>query len=288
MKKLRLLAVALALSTASLAGCKKKPSTPVDPDPVDPGEVEHTHSFTGAWQTSADEHWKVCDGANCNEIAQKGEHTFELKSTDPQSCADVEHKHYVCSVCGYEKIVDGKERDQHEYTSSVTKPATCSAEGDITFECLRCHDKYVTHYSDPDAHEWDAGEVVDGVTVYHCVHNHDHVKKVLNYKEKDKVDEIPAETLKAAGAIELKEAQIEFDQGAMEEFVGNVSIAAEPVAASEVEMSDEIKEKIGDNKIIDFTLKSDDEVVSTFNGKVKVTIPYELKAGESKEGISIR
>ena len=290
MKKLRLLAVALALSAASLAGCKRKNNnnndTPDQPD--QPEVVEHVHSFTGAWQTSAEAHWKVCDGANCNEIAQKGEHTFELASTDPQSCSDVEHKHYRCSVCGYEKIVDGKERDQHEYTSKVTKEPTCVATGEVTFECSKCHDKYVGELPiEEDAHKWDAGTTVDGVTTYRCLNTGcEHVKKAISAKT-ELTAEVNADALKAAGAIELKEAQIEFDQGAMEEFEGNVSISAEPVEASTVEMSDEVKEKIGDNKIIDFSLKNGEEAVSTFNGKVRVSIPYELKANESKEGISI-
>lgn len=51
-------------------------------------EDEHVHSFASGWTHDDTQHWHVCDGENCDEVAERAEHSLENGS---------------CTVCGYEQ-----------------------------------------------------------------------------------------------------------------------------------------------------------------------------------------
>ena len=36
----------------------------------------HTHEYGSKWGSDKDSHWKTCTGADCNEQAEKGAHTW--------------------------------------------------------------------------------------------------------------------------------------------------------------------------------------------------------------------
>ena len=74
----------------TVAGCNGSKTEPVP-------ELSHKHSFTGEWQKDGEKHWKVCDGAGCNEVGMSAPHNWN--------------------------------------SGTVTTAATCIAEGVKTFTC---------------------------------------------------------------------------------------------------------------------------------------------------------
>ena len=63
-------------------------------------EAAHVHDFSGAWQSNANYHWKVCpaDDATGDQAA----HTFGAWTTTVQpGCTTTGTKTRTCSVCGY-------------------------------------------------------------------------------------------------------------------------------------------------------------------------------------------
>ena len=244
----------------------------------------HVHSF-GEWQQGDRDHFRTCTG--CDEVEREG-HNFELVHTDEETCTDVSHQHYKCTVCDYEMIVDGDHLKDHSYELVSRTAATCAQEGVAVYKCNACENEYTVRIPiDENAHKFDAGVKVGNVITYTCDHNHEHTITRIDASEQ-RVAEVNTDDLKATGAIELETAAIAFDEDAMDEFEGNVSIAATPVSKEEVEMPAAIAEKVGDNQIIDFSVKnSEEEAITSFAGKVTVTVPYTLKPGESPEGITI-
>ena len=212
----------------------------------------HVHSF-GEWQQGDRDHFRTCTG--CDEIEREG-HNFELVHTDEETCTDVSHQHYKCTVCDYEMIIDGDHLRDHSYELVSRAAATCAQEGVAVYKCNACENEYTVRIPiDENAHKFDAGVKVGNVITYTCENNHEHTITRIDASEQ-RVAEVNTEDLKATGAIELETAAIAFDEEAMDELEGNVSIAATPVSKEDVEMPAAIAEKVGDNQMIDFSVKT--------------------------------
>ena len=253
----------------------------------EPPAGEHTHTFEGSWQKDPRDHWKVCDDPTCNEVGLKARHEFEVVSVDGQTCSHPEHTTYRCKTCGYEKEVDGHDLNPHSYKKSVKKAATCQEAGTYLFKCDVCGDEYEQSFTAPNAHHIVVKSKVSDVITYQCDNiGCTHEYQVIDAKSYEST-EVNNASLKEVGAVELKDAAIAFDQTTLDSFNENVTISAEPKTADELGVSDELKEVIGDNKIIDFSIKDGEEDISYFTGSVTVTIPYELKEGENPEGIVV-
>ena len=66
-----------------------------------PSADAHQHGFGNVWVTDAENHWHVCEGADCNEISDKAAHQWADKNvlaTPSQSEDGAVEKE--CSVCG--------------------------------------------------------------------------------------------------------------------------------------------------------------------------------------------
>ena len=277
------------LALSSCAQMVKPSSEEVPPEEQEEPIPEHVHSFEGAWQVNPREHWKICDGEDCEEVGLKGNHDFKLVQTIAKSCDDTEHLIYRCSVCNYEKIVDGHDYAPHAYSKEVTKVATCAEAGEITFTCLECGDKYVTPYEDHAAHHFHVKSESAGVITYECDQclNPEVEYKVIDYKEQSEAV-VAVDDLKDVGAVELQEATVALDADTLAALDDDVTITAEAVNVEDItELSEEAKAKIGTNKIVDFSLKNGVDVVSNFDGLVTITVPYTLKDGEDPNAIAV-
>lgn len=79
--------------------------TPVDPDPEQP--AQHEHSWSEEWSSNGDYHWHQCEAADCplTEDSQKdgyGEHSYSDWVIDVEAAASREgSKHRDCSICKY-------------------------------------------------------------------------------------------------------------------------------------------------------------------------------------------
>lgn len=269
--------------------------TPEEEAPEEqPVEESHTHSFEGEYGSNANEHWRFCECGE-QEIAP---HNFVLVSSTEMTCSEASVNTYRCSVCGYQKFVADHELAEHVYSSRITKEATCTEAGEVTFHCDKCGEEYKVDLPiNANAHHFvQKGDVHDGITDFECENaNCEVTKMVVDHSEKQTA-QVEASTLKEAGEVQLKEAAIAFDDDTLNSIEAeNVTIGAEatPIADLKNEsgeamaLEESVAEKLADTTIIDFSMKNGEEKVSEFSGKVKVTIPYELKANESADGITI-
>lgn len=84
-------------------------------------------------------------------------------------------------------------------------------------------------------------------------------------------------------------AEITFDQEAMKTIAGNeadeVKISAAKVDPNSLD--EDIRQIVGDRPVFDFSVMRGDTPVSSFNGNVRVTVPYTLREGEDLDAIII-
>lgn len=133
------------------------------------------HSF-GAWTTTLDatctkegtqERACSCGEKETQSIAATGTHNYISNVTTAASCTADGVNTFTCSMCndsytevipGGHKWVDATCTDAkkctacnqtegkalgHDYVSSITKVATCTSDGEITYKCSRCKHSYV-------------------------------------------------------------------------------------------------------------------------------------------------
>ena len=210
----------------------------------------------------------------------------EPTQVEGKPCEYVIKTEAECEDCHQHVVVAENKIEKHDYVASITKAATCSEEGTLKYTCKNCNKFYVQAYNDPDAHSWDEGETVNGITTYTCTLC-DATKTVISVKTEVQAT-VAATAIEEAKAVELKNATIDLGD-ILNDLAGatNVEIKADKVEASTLNLDDTTKTKVGDNEVFDFSLKADDEAVSSFSGYVTVTIPYTLKEGEDPNNVAI-
>ena len=189
--------------------------------------------------------------------------------------------------------------ERHTYKMTITTPATCEENSGVkTFQCQYCEKSYTETYTDENAHVWNAGVKTGGVTVYTCTHHSGATKKVVEVDNSGKVDKAAIES---GNELKLEHAAIKLDPEAVAEagIETDVVITADKKAASDLNISQELKEKIGDSPVFDFTMAdASGNPISQFGevdadgnlvrgGKVTVTLPYTLAADEDPDCIEI-
>ena len=204
------------------------------------------------------------------------------------SCTYMHVETAKCNDCGetvtFEEVVE-----KHTYTVSSITHATCAETGEKTYTCA-CGDSYTEDIPiDANAHTWDGGATEGNVTTYTCTNASAHTKKVFSAKTEVQAT-VPASVLAETGAVELQNAEMKMDAAVLESLGGkDVTIAANTVDVENVTIAGEYADKfaeIGGNQLFDFTMTADGEAVA-FNGKITVTVPYNLSAGEDPENIAI-
>lgn len=282
MKKFSNLSLLLCLPLmAGLVSCEKNETK----NNEEPAQHEtHTHSFV--MRSSPSAHWEEC---SCGEVTMKEEHKYDLKSEVPANCKEGKISHYECSECHYENVVEGTERVAHKFTKTLIKDATCQEKGVYKYHCSECDEEYTEEFENKNAHHFDAGNTESGITTYRCeVPNCTHSYQVISAKEKE-VATVDSENLASAGAIELKEATIALDESILSSLENEVTIGAEKKTVEDLpeETSEETLNLVKNAPIFDFSMKNGDEDVHQLNGKVQITIPYELKEGEDPKNVSV-
>ncbi len=95
----------------------------------------------------------------------------------------------------------------------------------------------------------------------------------------------------ATFTVDLDLATITFDVTATD-YINNLAASGDiSISVSKVNpatLSTTVQEMVGDHPVFDFTVKADDNQVSSFNGgSVQISIPYMLKAGEDTNAIVV-
>ncbi len=202
----------------------------------------------------------------------------------------------TCTVC-QETVTHYEPVYKHTYVVSVT-PATCTVAGEKVYACDECgeaRDPEVIAI-DANAHNWDDG-VLDsetGITTYTCDHNDAHTKQVVSFKTQVEAT-VPSTALQSAGGqVELQNAEMKMDADTLAGLGGqDITLKADTVDTT---AKDELKgkmdpaqaEKLGDSEVFNFTMTgANNTAITTFGGKITVTVPYELPYGEDPENIAI-
>ena len=115
--------------------------------------------------------------------------------------------------------------------------------------------------------------------------------------EKSQVS-LPVSSLKKAGKDGIQSfslvtviASIAFDNDALKGLAGKATDSSLRISAVKVDvgtLSDDVKAKVGNASVFEFTIMDGTKVISGFGGgKATITVPYTLKSGESADGIVV-
>ncbi len=221
------------------------------------------------------------------------EHSFGEWTVVDSTCSVAGHQTRSCKNCTESQRIElPLNPASHSYEKTTRTESTCEVAGLQNYECTACHEtkfdilplaahQYYTDSSEAATTGW-TYEICSVCT--HRLSSFDASDVVTT-----KVDTsaIPADN---AFAVTLKEAAIQFPPEVVEEMKnagGDVEIKAE-VLPEETKnnlsesLSQEQKDRLNDVNVYDFSAGS-----NSFNAKVKVTIPYDLKEGEDPAGIKI-
>ena len=214
--------------------------------------------------------------------------------TQKDGCVYEKKQETSCVTCG-ETVTRSNDVEKHTYEFMGNNlSATCVAEGEMRYVCSECGAETTEKYSNAEAHDWQKTQTDSstGITSYVCKHDSTHTKTMFSAKDKVTAN-ITADVLKEVNEIELKEAVIKMDDEVRKQLGSDeISLSADTLddAAKNTaleNMTAEEKAKIGDKPIYDFTLQNQTGLVSTFNGKMTITIPYTLAEGEDPANIGV-
>ena len=229
-------------------------------------------------------------GKSYDENLPLAEHTLgEVQVVDEVDVEDACLHHVThfatCTVCSENITTSTSEYYAHDYVAHITVEATCSAPGTKTYTCS-CGAQYTEEYENPNAHAYKEIGVEGNKRTYECLYCH--AQKVVIKADEVSAD-VDLETLSEVGSIELKNAQIDLDEDALQglaEF-DSVSIGAETHNAEDLAISEELKERIGERPVYDFSLTANGSAVSEFSGYLTITLPYVLGENEDPDKVVI-
>lgn len=239
-----------------------------------------------------------CGETDKRDIKKSSGHNFasyaKQSETLVEGCAyTVTYK----ATCGHCSESDTKTETvyKHKIVEDIDTKATCSTNGFKHKECSSCHTKVGEQYSyvDPDAHIYDRGTVdeADGtLTVYTCDCGHKKYSVNATKNESGVTSAtIGSNAVNKVNEVKLENTVVALDEETKSGLIGDVTIASSEytVANSPVTLTEEQKNKIGDAKIYNFTMKADGNSVTQFGGTVTVTIDYVLADGEDPENIVV-
>ncbi len=194
-----------------------------------------------------------------------------------------------CNDC--EEVVTHTETYQkHEYSVTITKDATCSEAGELTYSCNDCDDEYTEAYTNAAAHAWVESatqSATENVVVYECDNDGCTETKTVFSAKQQTAATVPSAALQEAGEVELQNAAIKMDDAVLQQLNGkDVNISVETKDKSELNLDSEALDKIqGD--VFDFSMSEGDNAVKNFDGSLTVSVPYTLSAGEDPNAIAI-
>ncbi len=201
---------------------------------------------------------------------------------------------YTCSVCG--ETVDGDNVFKHTYVAKITKAATCQADGEKTLTCSNCRDvrEEKIEKDEKNGHVWNQGDVVDGKRTDTCsVEGCGATKTVVVY-DTNNADNISSKNLNEE--IALKDASFKLSEAAVNGLGDkNVSLSMSTLTDEEranLNVDDKKMKQVGNNPIYNFNMSEkaeggEDQAISSFDGNITITIPYELGENEDVDSIAV-
>jgi len=202
-------------------------------------------------------------------------------------------KQYRCTVCT--QVFDGEAAAdsyyKHTYKATLTKEATCKAEGEKTYVCTECGVHGNTEVVPTnDSHNWDEGVPSGTVTTYTCNDCGETKTAVAVTKAVDK------DTLGSAQELQLgNDISMKLDDSIVENLADNreIKISVDALTEQQKEqvsedLSEEEKAQISGNTVYDLNMiyAGTSEKVQ-FEGNITVSLPYEYRDGEDIDSIDV-
>ncbi len=97
----------LALVVTLLSGCTVPRS-------------DHTHTYSDKWSFDDTYHWRAAKCEHTSEIADKSMHQLDSGVETEPTFEQAGYITYSCTVCDYEKQLDGKAQLEHNYSDKLT------------------------------------------------------------------------------------------------------------------------------------------------------------------------
>ncbi len=220
----------------------------------------------------------------------KADAVWSVKTQTPDSSHSC-NVHVVeatkCANCN-EEITRNLDKHVPSYKATVTKAATCSQEGEIKYDCACGVEKYSYTADIPvnaNAHTWVAATAKANVThvCSGCGATKTEVAKT-GTTATITADELKGENV----AIAMTDSNTTLQpDAALVEKMGGAEVKVETATASSLEISNELKEQIGDSPVYDFGMTKDGQPVAFDGGKMTVTVPYTLQEGEDPTAITV-
>ena len=216
--------------------------------------------------------------------------TWTTKEQSNGGCSMLHVESANCKKCN-EAVEHIFFYEKHDFSVSITTAATCKTDGVKTYDCKNCDYVETETFKDAKAHTYGEGVVNASVTTYTCS-GCAATKKVVSALGSNEAT-VPSDALQSAGGVELENATIEFDKGTLDQLNGkDVTISAGVVNTSVDEiapnLSEDEKEKLSGATIYDFTISDgENSYISEFNGKLTITLPYELSEGQDPNAIAV-
>ncbi len=233
-----------------------------------------------------------CGDEYTNEVAPAlGHDIAAVEPTEEQIGKSCEYiRIYICKTC--EKPVEGTHVFHHTYSAKVTTDATCRTTGTKTHTCTACGDHYDEAIPTTEAgHVWVEGVKEGDIIPYTCSICSE-TKTVVDASEKTEAS-VSSGDLQSAGEVKLLEASIGLDADTLTQVNGKdltlgAGILDSGKRADVVNtLTPEQQEQLGDRPIYSFTMEEGTTPITTFDGYVTITIPYDLKDGEDVDSIAV-
>ena len=84
------------------------------------GGSNHTHIYSDEWTFDETYHWHNAECAHMSETKDKAKHTFDNGTETPATFESAGYITYGCTVCDYEKQVEGEAALEHNYSDELT------------------------------------------------------------------------------------------------------------------------------------------------------------------------
>lgn len=278
-------AAALGHAWDSAAACVERHCTRDGCEESLPATAKHTYAKDNASSVAAtcEEDGKdvfVCSACNDSYETKIEKFGHTMIAGEPEEVAACEKiVTYTCARgCGYS---EQKKTYTHTYVTAIETEATCTAAGTSYEICSFCGEEKANSeksYTDTNAHKWDAGTTEGEITSYTCSNDGCSATKTAIVSEGTSTA-VTKEALSSADEVSLGGTRIAMDEGA----VAGLGEGEFTLAADTGSYSGQME-----NPVYSITLKDETENnITKFEGKITVSLPYELKPGDNIDAIYI-
>ncbi len=178
---------------------------------------------------------------------------------------------------------------EHKYVKSVKTPATCKADGTMTYTCSECSHSYDEAYSDAEAHNWVSEGT--GVVTKTCSHCNEQKTAFVSSGNSGTVSQ---DALQNTDEMNFNDTLLTMDGDVKDQLKdgGNTQISVAP-------LGDDAKEDALKNSgltpdqianigtVYDFSIENDKGVISEFDGYITIKLPYTLQSGDDVNNIAV-